>query len=67
MKILLTFFVLFFSSAVFSIEWDFETLNPVFEGCLDDSNNGTDYEYALLMEIEGSSYAWGGGPYVFDI
>ena len=45
MKILLTFFILFFSSAVFSIEWDSETLNPVFEGCLNDSNNGVDYEY----------------------
>ena len=45
MKILLSFFILFFSSAVFSIEWVSETLNPVFEGCLNDSNNGVDYEY----------------------
>ena len=45
MKILLTVFILFFSSTVFSVEWDFETLNTVFEGCLDNSNNGTDYEY----------------------
>ena len=45
MKILITFFILFFSSTVLSFEWDFETLNTVFEGCLDNSNNGTDYEY----------------------
>ena len=45
MKILITVFVLFLSSAVFSIEWEFETLNPVFEGCLGDSDDGVDYEY----------------------
>ena len=45
MRIFLAVFVLFFSSAVSSIEWDFETLTPVFEGCLQNSSNGSDYEY----------------------
>ena len=45
MRIFLAVFVLFFSSAVLSIEWDFETLTPVFEGCLQNSSNGSDYEY----------------------
>lgn len=45
MKIFITLLVMFFSSTVFSIEWDSETLNPVFEGCVENSNIGTDYEY----------------------
>lgn len=45
MKILFTIIFLFFSPAIYSIEWNFETLNPVFQGCIENSNTGADYEY----------------------
>ena len=37
MKILLTFFVLLFSSSVFAEEWTFEDLDEVFNGCVDEA------------------------------
>tara|TARA_B100001057_G_scaffold490983_1_gene580293 strand:+ start:2827 stop:3096 length:270 start_codon:yes stop_codon:yes gene_type:complete len=45
MKIFFTIIVLFYSSSIFSIEWDSSTLQPVFEGCVQNSSDGSDYEY----------------------
>ena len=53
MKILLTLFVLFLSPSVFSLEWNFEFLDTLFLGCIDEAKidgfdlhvKGINYEY----------------------
>lgn len=44
MRLIIVFFILF-SPPVFSIDWDSLTLQPLFEGCLQNSDDSTDYEY----------------------
>ena len=44
-NLLLSSFILFKSFSVFAYEWNFETLNPVFQGCIKDAEEGSDFEY----------------------